>query len=142
MGTKIRKYIRHPVDIPLNYKLEDSDKNVQIKDISEGGLCFVSKAKVSSGKHIHIAIPLFKPEFAADGVVRWCKKLGDVFLICVAFQDKAMAYAIRMIEQVCHIENYRNEILRNKGIKLTNEQAALEWIQKYADDFPNSVELS
>ena len=47
-------------------------------------------------------------------------------------------FRARMVEQVCHIEQYRHEILKNEGRKLSSEAAALEWIQKYAPLFPGS----
>jgi len=43
---------------------------------------------------------------------------------------------VRMIEQICYIEHYRKEVLLNEGRRITSEQAALEWIEKYAQDFP------
>ena len=41
-----------------------------------------------------------------------------------------------MVEQVCPIEQYRHEMLKNEGRTLSSEEAALEWIQKYAPQFP------
>jgi hypothetical protein len=41
-----------------------------------------------------------------------------------------------MIEQICHIEHYRQEVLRVEGRKLSSKEAASEWISKYARDFP------
>jgi hypothetical protein len=41
-----------------------------------------------------------------------------------------------MVEQVCHIKQYSKEILEKEGRKLSDEEAAVEWIEKYAKDFP------
>ena len=41
-----------------------------------------------------------------------------------------------MIEQICHIEHYRHEIEQVEGRKLNSEEAAREWIQRYASEFP------
>ena len=41
-----------------------------------------------------------------------------------------------MVEQVCHIEQYKKEVLKNEGQGLSGEEAAVEWITKYAKDFP------
>ena len=43
---------------------------------------------------------------------------------------------MRMVEQVCHIEHWKKEIREKEGRELTGEQAAMEWIKKYAKDFP------
>jgi len=42
-----------------------------------------------------------------------------------------------MIEQICHIRQYRAEVLATEGRQLDGDQAAREWIQKFADDFPS-----
>jgi hypothetical protein len=36
-----------------------------------------------------------------------------------------------MVEQICFIEHYKNEVLETEGRALTSEQAAAEWIEKY-----------
>ena len=41
-----------------------------------------------------------------------------------------------MIEQVCHIEHYRKEVMLREGRELSAQEAAREWISKYAGDFP------
>jgi hypothetical protein len=41
-----------------------------------------------------------------------------------------------MVEQICHIEAYRRNILQTEGRVLDGRSAALEWIDKYAADFP------
>jgi hypothetical protein len=41
-----------------------------------------------------------------------------------------------MVEQVCHIEEYKQAMLRIEQRKLTSQQAAREWIDKYAAQFP------
>ena len=47
-------------------------------------------------------------------------------------------FRARMVEQVCHIEQYKHQVLKKEGRKLSGEEAALEWIQKYAPQFPGS----
>ena len=41
-----------------------------------------------------------------------------------------------MVEQICHIEQYKQDVFEKDGRRLSGEQAALEWIEKYATDFP------
>ncbi|MEQ8937648.1 MAG: PilZ domain-containing protein, partial [Gammaproteobacteria bacterium] len=50
--------------------------------------------------------------------------------------SKQKMFLLRMVEQLCHIEHYRNEIARVEGRELSSEQAAQEWISKYAESFP------
>jgi len=42
-----------------------------------------------------------------------------------------------MVEQVCSIESYQKKIYETEGRRLTTEQAAMEWIAKYAAQFPD-----
>jgi hypothetical protein len=42
-----------------------------------------------------------------------------------------------MIEQICHIESYRRDVAQQEGRQLTTEEAAVEWISRYASSFPN-----
>jgi len=40
-----------------------------------------------------------------------------------------------MIEQLCHIERYRWKVQKEEGRLLTSEEAAVEWISRYAGVF-------
>lgn len=131
-----RQYIRHPAAIPIVFNINDKTAAIQTQDIGDGGLCFISHQSINAGVHIKISIPMCNPQFEANGIVRWCKHNGDMFLIGVAFQQESVLFAIRMVEQVCHIEHYRKKILADSGIKLSTEQAAREWIEHYASEFP------
>jgi hypothetical protein len=44
-----------------------------------------------------------------------------------------------MVEQVCAIEQYRGEVLENEGRELTAQEAAAEWIGRYAGRFPDAA---
>ena len=41
-----------------------------------------------------------------------------------------------MVEQICYIEHYKREVLKNEGRILSGKDAALEWVKKNAADFP------
>lgn len=131
-----RQFIRHPTAVPILFNLGAKTETIQAKDVGDGGLCFISQQQINAGVPIHITIPICQPEFEANGIVRWCKHNGNSFLIGVAFQQESVFFAIRMVEQVCHIENYRKQILAEKGLNLTSEQAARQWIDHYASEFP------
>lgn len=140
MDINARQYIRHPIAIPIHVASEQvQDEHPQIKDISEGGLCFVCAKNFSTGDKVHITISICHPEFNAEGIVRWCEKNDNDYLIGVVFLESEAAYSLRMVEQICHIESYRQEILKQTGEEMTTEKAAREWIQKYASEFPNSL---
>ena len=75
--------------------------------------------------------------FDADGVVAWCRPEANGYSVGVQFADASTQFGLRMVEQVCHIEHYRADVLREEGRVLTREQAAREWIELYAAEFPH-----
>lgn len=141
---KIRKYIRHPADIPIEIQFEDivADKVEYLNNIGLGGLSFRSIKEVKIGSALRIKIPLVKPIFETVGRVVWCRKNGDIFDIGVKFVVPDDAYRARMVEQVCYIEHYKKEILDKEHRKISGQEAAIEWIQKYAKKFPLPPNLS
>ncbi len=133
----VRRFIRHPSDYPISYSLGDSSAAQRtLKDVSSGGLCFSSEKPLPQGESVHIKIPIEPPGFEADGVVAWCKAEDDHYAVGVEFVSDSTAFSLRMIEQVCHIEHYRNEVEKLEGRVLSSEEAAEEWVQKFAGDFP------
>lgn len=134
----MRKFIRHPSDIPIEFSIEElavNDKEY-LNDISFGGLSFRSRTVVEAGAVIIIRIPFLNPEFHTRGVVKWCRRHGDVYDVGVAFDDQEEAFKTRMVEQICHIEHYKREVHEKEGRVLTGEEAAVEWIRRYAARFP------
>lgn len=134
----MREYIRHPTDIPIEYNLSDhiDGRKKQLKNISAGGLCFRTDDAIEPGTALHIVIPVCEPVFEADAEVVWCHRVKNYYHVGVKFADKDTAFAVRMVEQVCHIEHYRRNVADKEGRHLTAEKAAMEWIGKYAKDFP------
>jgi hypothetical protein len=45
-----------------------------------------------------------------------------------------------MVEQIYHIEQYKLRVWEQEHRQLTSEQAAAEWIKKYADTFPKIID--
>lgn len=145
----MRKFIRHPSDIPIDFKVDECSPATvyKMKDISEGGLCFKTDREMTRGLKIQIHIPLaFQmhatgetsqgERFEANGIVAWCKKETEGYAVGVQFLDPDTQFGVRMVEQVCHIEHYRYDVLQAEGRSLTSEQAALEWVERYAAEFP------
>ena len=134
----LRRFIRHPADICIEVELSSvvAVQTEYLSDISEGGLCFKSKVDLPRGTLLKIRIPLVRPTFETNGRVVWSSGLEHFFTIGVVFLHHRDVFRTRMVEQVCHIEHYKREALAQDGRTLTSEQAAMEWIEKYAADFP------
>jgi hypothetical protein len=134
----MRSYIRHPIDVPIELSPAGhaSENYSHIKDVSVGGLSLKSSMELELKTLIKIKIPLVEPPFETLAVVVWCKKSHSDYEVGVQFIDEQDAYAARMVEQICHIEHYRVSVLEQEGRDLNAEDAAKEWIGKFAQDFP------
>lgn len=135
----MRQFIRHPADIPLSFSLggkSEAEYRDHLVDVGVGGICFCTSYKLRKGMNIHLEIPLEQSPFSADGVVVWCRPRNDSYIVGVKFDDAATRYSVRMVEQVCYICDYRARAMIEEGRDLALEEAAAEWVEKYAQHFP------
>ncbi len=135
----MRSFIRHPSDIPIEYQMDDYGSGAgheHLHDIGHGGLSFSSSQELAAGAPITIRISHLQPAFEVEGRVAWCRKEGSGFVIGVSFLQAGDRFRVRMVEQICHIEHYKSEVLENEGRVISGEQAACEWIDRYAGSFP------
>ncbi len=133
-----RRYIRHPTDVPVEVEPEHAPSETQhtLSNIGFGGVAFNSRTPWTAGSRVRVRIASVRPPFEAQARVAWCQRNETHYLIGVRFVSRDDFYAARMVEQLCHIEHYRHEVMRTQGRALTSQQAAMEWISKYADEFP------
>lgn len=133
-----RRYIRHPSEIPIQIILAGKPQVHRMTNISLGGLCVHTGHCLPNETEVIIRIPLLIPQFSANGQVRWCHYLAQQdALLGICFRDPETAFAVRMVEQICHIESYRQQASRQTGLDYSSEQAAIEWIARYAHSFPD-----
>jgi hypothetical protein len=136
----MRQYIRHPLDIPIEVRYDpDNDFELQTtQNVSYGGLSFHSEKPIELGSIISLRIIYLEPAFeVTEAQVVWCQKSGNKYIIGVEFPDPEDAFRVRIVEQIYQIENYKKEIEFKDGRKLTTEEAAKEWIGRYAASFPD-----
>lgn len=138
----MRQFIRHPIDVPVEIDIEQDAcwgaGNGRTHDVSAGGLALRVAQPVPLGRQVALSIAYVEPPFEAQAQVAWCRPDDEAggYELGVSFLDAEVAYLARMVEQLCHIEDYRLSTLRSSGRALTPEQAALEWIEQYAAEFP------
>lgn len=136
MSAMSRRYIRHPSDIPIEVSATQLNPCPgTLHDMSRGGLAFKSESPLRPGHVVHIRIPNTRPPFDVQAQVVWCRQRAKGYDVGVQFSTPADRFRVRMIEQVCHIEHYRQEA-RRQGRELSAEDAAREWIERYASNFP------
>jgi hypothetical protein len=134
----MREFIRHPAEIPIEChvaRLENRRRD-RLKNISQGGLCFETANALQRGCIIRITIPVRKPPFVTTGTIVWCRHANGRYDVGVQFADANTEFSVRMVEQICHIQRYQKEVLEKQGRQLSDAEAALEWVEKYAKDFP------
>lgn len=133
----MRTYIRHPANIPVQIELTSCKTNRhQISNVSYGGLAFESDCFLEPGAQIRMRIDTVEPQFEADGIVSYCRHKGRHYLVGVEFIKRDDLYIARMVEQICHIEHYKQQVAEHEGRLLSAQEAAREWISKYASRFP------
>lgn len=134
----MRKYIRHPTGMPLKFSLQGDlpPRRERLKDVSNGGLCFGTAVAMEPGYIVRLLISIADQYFEADAHVVWCREDGGGFDIGVRFDSEEDEFALRMVEQLCYIEQYRRQVAEDEGRHLSSEEAAHEWIERFAADFP------
>lgn len=129
-----RQFIRHPVSLPI----EVSQLAAEAFCLGIGGLAFRYDQFAEPGSFLHLRIPVVTPEFEVDAKVVWCRCAEGDIELGVEFLSADDAFRVRMVEQVCHIENYRQEVRAAQGRELSFEEAAEEWIGKFSARFPGA----
>ena len=133
-----RHFIRHPSRMPIRFDLQgDAPRRREyLRNVGEGGLCFFTELALDPGLGIHLVIPVLGQQFEVDGAVAWRRPAQQGYEIGVRFLTAQDQFCVRMVEQLCYIEDYRRQVLQEEGRQLSSEQAAEEWISHFADRFP------
>ncbi len=136
----MRRYIRHPASIPIEFTVgeQQPERALETRNIGECGIAFCADRELVPGTIVNLRIPLVDPPFETVARVAWCRARTNGYEAGVEFTQPDQAYGARMCEQVCHIENYRVEMQATEGRELTPEEAAAEWVAKFASKFPRT----
>jgi hypothetical protein len=132
----MRSYIRHPTSIPIEVCAGNSaPMPMAVQNLSAGGLCFITEQSMRVGTVVEFAIPSVRPNYHSEGVVVWRREQSPhVFEVGLRFTSDDEFFRVRMAEQVCQIEAYR-QLQQEQGRELSSEEAALEWIGRFAAEF-------
>jgi hypothetical protein len=136
----MRQFMRHASNVPVEIRRvgDAAEISGSGKNVGFGGLAFLTETAFPPDTTVALRIPCVRPVFeVAAARVAWCKREGGQYAVGVQFPDSDVAFRVRMVEQICHIENYRRDVEIQEGRKLTTEEAAKEWIRRYGSSFPN-----
>ncbi len=137
--TAIRRHVRQvtgiPIEITLDYRHTHYAAEESVSNISAGGLCFVASDRLDPGETVQVRIPILDRDNQIDGRVVWCNKTDRGFEVGLEFDDPDRVERMKVIEHISQIESYRREVEQIDGLQLTGEQAAREWVKRYAGEF-------
>ncbi|WP_210396007.1 hypothetical protein [Motiliproteus sediminis] len=88
------------------------------------------------GSLVEVTISAFQQQTSALALVVECELDDDGYRFELHFLDQQQAFAVRMMEQLCHINSYSRLVSRTEGRQLGGNAAALEWIDRFAEQFP------
>jgi len=132
-----RQFVRHPSSIPIEVRLLSGGcESTEVSDISLGGLSFAFHWSIACGVEVAVRIPGLAEHIDLSGKVVRCEPNGEGWLIGISFEDKREVFRMRMVQQMCYIEDYRRRVMEADGREISSELAAVEWIALYAPDFP------
>ena len=134
----MRRFLRHPSDMPVELVQRKHAflPRQRLHNISLGGVACNSEKGFRKGTAVELRIPLLGEQARYPGVVAWCRKFSEGYLVGIAFIDEETLFRARMVEQVCQIEHYRHQREQEMGCSLELENIAREWISMHAADFP------
>ena len=138
----MREFIRHPTWVPIDIDVDAAELDPidsTMLDISAGGLAFVVPGPLGVGTKLTISLPDLWPDYQAQGHVVWCREYGGNYEAGIQFSEADEAFKARMVAQFCQIEDYKRAMQLNEGRQLSYEEAAQEWIGRYAEEFAESV---
>ena len=133
-----RRFIRHPICYPLEFeRAPDKIEKTKTLNMSEGGLLFLSRYRMTIGEIIIVKLPLQSKLFKIRAKVMHVEKDEEskLFNIGVSFYRYSDAFKVKLIEQIYLIDEYR--ILRSVqlGKDISLKEASEEWIKRYSKRF-------
>ena len=134
-----QSFIHHPSAVPVKMVVSDSQFPLPtIQVAASTGVYIHTTTCYPLNSCVEVEINVQSPAFFAKGYICSCEAVTDGlgFQTGVVFDCPETAFAVRMIEQVCHIEQYRQQVSNTEGRELTIDCAAAEWITHHAANFP------
>jgi phosphoribosylaminoimidazole (AIR) synthetase len=142
--TENRRFIRHPLNIPLACKvIKKASASGQegisgtTANVSLGGLLFSAKRPLEVGALVLVKMPFKDKIFNVKSKVVHCAKSSEAKLynVGVGFYQISDAFKAKLIEQIYLIAGYRDLRSIQLGREVSLEEASKEWIERYAERF-------
>ncbi|HNV86392.1 MAG TPA: PilZ domain-containing protein [Candidatus Omnitrophota bacterium] len=139
-NTERRNFLRHPIQVPIRFRIpphRGPSFLAKTEDISAGGLSFSLSREFPEGTLLDVTIPLRAIKFNMIGSVAYCRQdsKSGLFKVGILFHEDDMSFRAKLAAEILKIEEFRKETSRRLGREVSREDAAHEWIQKYAEEF-------
>jgi len=134
-----RRFERFPIHASIHIK--DTDRHCRAitysDDLSEGGLAFYSLNPVATGSNLEITIGVRERIFKIEAQAVYCsnRPTKRFYRTGVEFKDSTSAFKAKLAEEVVLIKAYQKQISKETCKFVSEEAAALEWIEKNAAFF-------
>ena len=141
MAQEKRRFFRHPIHVPLSLRLDvdATPTSSQAMDLSLGGLSFLWSSRLIKGHLIRLSIAVKEKLFDVKGRVAYSiedRRTGK-YRSGISFVDSPSAFRAKLAEEALEILRYRNELSRELGREVSEDEAAQRWIQQNAARFPD-----
>jgi hypothetical protein len=126
--------IDHPPSQPLRYRIAP---NLHLPERRRGLLLrFRSPECPPCGATLELQIAVRGEVHTFHGEVAHVETRCRPRRVQVWIHRRDESFMARMVEQLCHIAHYRQRVVQRQGRELSEEEAASEWIARYAEWFP------
>ncbi len=131
-----RKFERFPIHVSIHIK--DTHRHCRAitysDDLSEGGLAFYSLSQLEIGANLEITIGVRERIFKIEAQTAYCsnRPTKRLYRTGVEFRDSTSAFKAKLAEEIVLIKAYQKQLSKETHHRVTEEEAALEWIEKNA----------
>jgi len=128
--------IQHPLELPIELELKQLAGQLPNNACNLKLICY-STTPFPRGASVSIHLPSAGSD-EAIGTVEKCSPSQLGFQLRILFSNFNELMQIRMLEQICYIQRYKSYVRKTQGRSLSDQDAAFEWIEKYATIFPSA----
>lgn len=118
--------------IPLQTALDSSP----LPDSPNSRFSFVWSRPFALDQQLQLSFTNASSQITAQAQVTNCAASDNDYLLTLAFFDQAQAFQFRMLLQLSHIHRYHQQE-QDQGRQLCINEAASEWISRFAESFPS-----
>lgn len=138
-SSEKRKFERFPIHASIHIK--DTNRHCRAitysNDLSEGGLAFYALKPVPAGAELEISIGVRGHIFKIEALTVYSSNQPTkrFYRTGVEFKDSTGAFKAKLAEEIVLIKAYQKQMSNETHHPISEEEAALDWIEKNAACF-------